>query len=334
MAEAFIIDINIPDFFRNYIINNTWDITELTDYIKNNGDVNIRLPRWGTFLCAACQDLNADVIQLLLENGANPNPIDSNDRGFLSTPLINVCKYHISSDDVIEKQIYIVKMLVHFGANINVDIWYWNPLRYVILNLNLKLADALLDYGANTNIKFLSSEDTILHCIICKETMIINYIGETEFYNLVKKIIILCDDLEYDVYQDMTYLLHAVRYHAKISLKLLIDHGANINVYSKIYREPPLMVAYDSGFYDIVEILINAGCNINDTSISQRPLLSHYIINLPSTIFVVKHIISHNADVNQLDSDGYSPLDYAKLYHDVDIINDLVAAGAKSAKLI
>ena len=113
--------------------------------LDSREDVNFIDDEGNIALMMATIRRQPDIVQLLLENGADPN-IQSNDG---ETPLMSASyrSYRPGSTDI-------VKLLLKNGANPNIrDIEGSTALMLVSIEGKIKLAELLLKNGANPNIK-------------------------------------------------------------------------------------------------------------------------------------------------------------------------------------
>jgi hypothetical protein len=124
----------------------------------------------------------------------------------------------------------------------------------------------------------------------------------------------------------------------------LIDKATNLNVmkYSLKYRSSmtPLLAAIFANNYDIVELLINKGANVNDegkygvtpllaavnTSINEKEKGEE---NYRVSYNIVQLLIDRGAEVSQLNKDGANPIEIAIAGSNIEIIDLLFNAGVK-----
>lgn len=173
---------------------------------------------------------------------------------------------------------------------------------------------------------------------------------------------------------DSTPLIMAAKYCNLETLSALLQHGANIGVVDE-FGEPPLVIVlrkvlkYGCVNWDqcanVVQILLNAGCNANAfgkmgapalvyacalsmartnaPAVIVRELLEHGAdpnLNQPYTASALHHAVCHldpgmahdligaGANVNAIGTEGCTPLTVAVLHHRHDAMRALLAAGA------
>jgi len=141
-----------------------------------------------------------------------------------------------------------------------------------------------------------------------------------------------------NIKQDINKVTPLMLASSKSITKLLIASGANIN--DKDYRGwTPLMWASSQGFKNKVEILINAGADVNIKSIDDNSnalalLLdksfshSHSSFYMDKCKIIMKMLIDAGIDVNSKDKGDGTPLYTAIMVGDIEIIKILLDAGA------
>ena len=103
----------------------------------------------GTALQSAIADDQLDIVLLLLEHGANPDPAsEAKDQktGSLPSPLIHA---------TMEGHVGIVKLLLEHGADVNAPSWYWGssnlPLHTAAGKGDIEILQMPLEHGANVD---------------------------------------------------------------------------------------------------------------------------------------------------------------------------------------
>ena len=171
----------------------------------------------------------------------------------------------------------------------------------------------------------------------------INYIsGDTGFtpliqairnkdYEMVKYLVNL-DKIDLNVVDEYKYRLpaisHAVQIHDYSMVKLLLEHGANVNEPSKNetnYFNTPLMIASWSGDYEIVKLLIEHRAVINQVDKKNGfTALIKAIINNENEI--AKYLIEVGADKSIISFEGKTAYDYAVEKDNAEMIKILRVA--------
>ncbi len=199
---------------------------------------NQNIPAKATPILIASYIGNTDIVQLLLENGANVNLVDDEN----DTPLHCACLHgHFT----------IAQSLLEHGTNVNVvggdgD----TPLHYACAKGYFYLVRLLLKHKANIHVTN-DIQETPLHKASRNGRFTITKLL------LKKKADINATD------EDNTTPLQKACLHGRFKVaQLLITHGANINVRNKDDRTP-LHDACFSGHLKIVELLLKNGANVH-----------------------------------------------------------------------
>lgn len=97
-------------------------------------------------------------------------------------------------------------------------------------------------------------------------------------------------------------------------VKLLIQHGANVNVVEGMYT--PLHVASVYGNLEIVKELLNneRGVEININWKDNLGITALHEASVRCHFDIIKYLIKNGADINFLDNNRYSPLYMALFY--------------------
>lgn len=143
--------------------------------------------------------------------------------------------------------------------------------------------------------------------------------------------------------------------NAEDIIRLLISHGANVNIECLNRSAVPLSIAIEAGFKDIICVLFEAGANVHWVSIDGKPLVHYpvwirdmesfelllgYGADMESCdrfrrtslllavryggLAIVKMLVGRGADVRRVDSEGDNPLTMALRGHHTDIAEYLV----------
>ncbi len=150
-----------PDCFSFQIAKNALDICEL--FLKAGIDVNDRDSAGTPFLCYAARNGKLDMVQWLLENGADIDAV-SQDRG-----------YSAVMDAVWKSNIPMVEMLVSKGANLNfVSRDGQTALILATGSENLQICRILVENGADPSIKDRMGMSSIDYATLFKKEEILN----------------------------------------------------------------------------------------------------------------------------------------------------------------
>jgi ankyrin repeat protein len=126
-------------------------------------------------------------------------------------------------------------------------------------------------------------------------------------------------------------LLEACRRGASIeNIKVILKHGADVNVHQSSNHVSALLTAVKSGRTDIAKLLIEAGANVNTVSASSlngtTPLMAACVTgDLESCKLLVEKGKAH---LNVRDANGNSAIMLARHHDCPDIVEYLLSKGA------
>lgn len=93
-----------------------------------------------------------------------------------------------------------------------------------------------------------------------------------------------------------------------------------------IRRSSPIIIACDVGNYNIVEMLLENGANINDTSeCGLTPLMKASLYNYTN---IIELLLSKGVDIHDQNTNGATAILYASLHSQKEAIQLLMANGA------
>ena len=233
--------------------------------VERSQDVNARgFDNDETPLHAASRCGHADVVQLLLEHGANANAPD--DRN--CTPLL-LASYggHVE----------VARVLLKHGVDMEVrDRNDWNPLEKASAERHVDLVRVLLEYGADANTKDMNNQislyrargEEIARLLLkhgadanspdnCGQTPLhlLSYLGRLEAARVL---------LEHGVDQNARNSNNETPLHLASSkgevdvVRLLLRYGADIHARDEKGRTP-FMMATERGFLDTMQLLLEYG---------------------------------------------------------------------------
>lgn len=120
-------------------------------------------------------------------------------------------------------------------------------------------------------------------------------------------------------------------------VRKLIERKVDVNKIGTKNAEPPILIVAKEGFYEIFDLLLN-----NNEIIIPSDLLSVMLLNLNKkdgqteeyrkcldALFESHHM--SNIDINYSNKEGYTPLHYASIYQDSDLVAKLLKNGANLA---
>ncbi|XP_044262920.1 putative ankyrin repeat protein RF_0381 isoform X2 [Tribolium madens] len=219
-------DITMPTAVLKAI--NVGNLEIINFFLRNNVEINWKYRDGTTLLISAIEKGNFDVIKILIENGAEVNFPDN-------MPLITAVR--MGNFDV-------VKILIENGASVNpTDNKNSYPLFEALKLDNYDITKYLINKGAKMEAKFLLKDN--FQCV----------------KNLIKMKTQLKSVLLDDHFETST-LLKVVETKNTCFVNYLLEQGLQIDSYDK-KEESPLAVAAKNRSFLIVQILINAGADIN-----------------------------------------------------------------------
>ena len=254
----------------------------------------------------ACKSRNAAVVEVLLEHGANVN-LPTRDGAH---PL------HIA---VSKGEENIIVMLLKHGADINaLDSNGMAPLHHACNLQNAAIVAALLGRGANVNL--LTRDDVHpLHISFSK--------GKAEITQMLLK---HGADVDFDAFDSngRTPLHHACDSQNAVIVALLLErYGVNVNLPTRDGVHP-LHIALSKGKEEIVRMLVAHGADVNAVQQMDGSTPLH-IACLPSRYHgranLIDLLLNQQANINVLDSSGFTPLHLALSSYDWRIdLNHLI----------
>ena len=318
----------------------------------NGADVNARC-RDKTSIFEACWDARKEIVQMLIQYGADLNVKDDNSK----TVLHHACN-----------QEEILELLLTSGAEVNAtDDRNQTALHLAAKGNNPKIVKLLLEFGADNSIKdedgctafyiaalycktgniesflnfnhpFNVNEQNFggnapLHyaCLLglteCIELILHRGNGDVNITNAEGRTPLFNVCLESGHYYFGPYCLHRNVNHEqnKKNAEILIYSGANVNI-SDNRGLTPLMLACRSRNEKLVESLLNAEADIEMTDNHGNTALMFACDNNDPAI--VELLLSRAANVNSTNHDGISPLHFACREGNRNIVRMLLQKGA------
>ncbi|SCO16926.1 related to ankyrin [Fusarium fujikuroi] len=292
--------------------------TDAVAYLIREGnlDINDRSGGNATPLFFACYTKNKEIVELLLDNGA-----DINARSDGEVPL------HISVEEGSDA---ITEMLISRGADVSVvDNDGRTALNIASMSGNTKAARHLIDSGADISHE---TKDGFTPLSMASSR------GHVE---LAKLLIKSGADVNQALANGYRPLLLAVRYDHPELAALLIDEGAELNgTLVNGWMFSLLSVAAACGCLNTAKTLIIKGFNPTEVT----PLLlaasyscyhgfSKFIYENPDFPYsdyhqVIQLLLQSGADVNAIDELGHTPLYMASYYGFTDTVEILIKNGA------
>jgi ankyrin repeat protein len=301
--------------------------------LKNGTSVNERDTDGRTALIIASGLGDTDMVQLLLENGADPNMIDNNG----GTSPLHECVQNGNID--------VARLLLDHGARIDMQsasIGH-TALMDAVWNKRLNMVRYLLSRGANLNIKSprgytamdIAKKDNIKEIIaalneeeakrdaIIKQQKLMAAVQKNNL-KAVENLLAQKVDLEarYPMVGTLddghTPLMVAARDGYLEIVIALVKAGANVNATDNVLQATAGNKAAYYGHADVLEVLIKNGLKVN-TQVPYNGYTALHDAVWHGHKDCVQVLINANADITIKGDDGYSAEDLAMLYGYKDI---------------
>jgi len=304
---------------------------------------------YGNPLQAAIFGEDEAIIQLLLDHGASVNQTG----GRMGTPLQAAANQGLES---------VVRMLIHKGANVNAPVGgkYGTALRAALANNYEEIVRFLLQCGADMRcdgeFNHTTTEKPVLtesyHSalevaaatnnpalvqLLLDNALGINEDGQACTLALRRASEMRdCTMLEFliskgaDVRQYGGEALISNRWTGTVRLeraKLLLRHGADVNGGPEATKSP-LAVSIEVRDWELMQLLLNSGCDVNARYPGYHGSALHEAIDLRA-VPVVKELINRGADVNLRAGFWGTPLAEAIMNGDEQLFNILLEHGAE-----
>lgn len=278
--------------------HDTEEVVAIINYESDNPDFDVNGIEAGlTPLCVACQEKQPIIVSKLLNFGADPN---------FPTGVYDKCPIHYACDFE-DHNLKIVEYLVEAGANINVlDLDGNTGLHIACTQGNIPVAKYLIDQNASVNINDIDDESPLARACFAQNLELIKLL------------------LENGSYKDDTFPLRILVGIGLIEgVKLLIEAGFNIS--GKSY----LAIASEQSNIEMMEFLKDLGADVNETDgIFKFSPLHRIILNHSYEYKALIKLLEWGADVNQISITGDTPLHYASQQLSLEKVTALVLYGA------
>jgi len=268
---------------------------------RTNFDLNSRNKEGHTFLGLGCAEGSIEIVQLLIEKGADLNVSDF----YSETPLQYASEFgHVT----------IVKLLLDKGAEVDLIEDRLSALHIAACRGQAEVVQMLIEAKCDANI--LNKKGVCpLHCAVSN--------GKREIVRLL-----LDAKAQVNVKGQKsarTPLSMAGEVNDIETCRLLLQHGANLNLTDK-YGMTPLNVVCNRNNSEIARMFIEAGAKVNIPDRNDAYPLHYAAGNGDDDI--VRLLLDNDAKVDVLNKNGESPLHLAIRRQHVHIVQLLVCHGA------
>ena len=300
--------------------------------------VNAKNKQKHTALTLSCRKGNVDEINFLLKNGPNPNITDVDDETVIHHAIYGGCSKKA------------LKAIVDHGADINArSKSNLTPLMIACQKRNIDAIYVLLQAGADPNINDLKGATVIHHAVTsgCRKRILQAIIGHGADVNIMNTqnctaLMMACRKGDIDATNVLltagtnpntvdecgdTCLHLAVRGGCnEETVQAIINHGIDVNAANKS-NVTSLMIAYDEGNIDAINVLLQTGANPNMKDCEGTTAL-HCAAQAGCSKDTIQAVIDYGADVNAVNKDNVTALMIACEKGNIDVINVLLQTGA------
>ncbi|XP_057328920.1 putative ankyrin repeat protein RF_0381 [Microplitis mediator] len=313
---------SIKEVFKNFSMQQLSKMGYGEDLIAllfgKYADINVRNKSDQTLLFLAVTNKNVKMIKYLLDNGADINAVNCGDFIPGWTAL------HAAAEACYED---VVKILLdHQFCDVNVKTDdNITPLHIAASKNNLTIVKMLLEKNALFDIH--GQHDLIYGLTPYHVAVYDDCLEVTEYFLDNLKI-----DVDKKTMNDESALQVAVRDDNCSMTKLLLDHGADINYFSKDQGAgfTALHIAAQNGNAELVDLLLSRGADVNIMGNDVKTILHMAVCS--ENEFIVKRLLACGADVNRKSNtyrfEGITPLLEASSRNLKEIILMLINAGA------
>ena len=252
---------------------------EIVALLLNYGaDVNECTPSGITLLHIAEQNRDRDMIQFLLQKGADPRTRVEKEKGFVL--LHSACEHGYRE---------LAAILIDDGVDVNrCDDNGWSPLRTATKNGHTEVMQLLLQRGANEISKSFSDQ---LKLVLA-------------FQRDNLEVIALLLDCGISKTMMTNLLCWAASDGDKKMAELLLERGADVNLKRNTDKNgnSPLHIAAQRGFDEIVELLVNFDGDVN--RINDNGFSPLHLAAIKGHTKVIQILLQRGAFVNLRDQSG------------------------------
>jgi len=263
--------------------------------IENGADIHAVTDHGRTVLMGAISNPNPDILRFLIDKGADANAVGRDGE----TLLMQAASVHNVNSDVL-------RILIENGADVNARgvteniLVSGTPLmRAALFNSNPGILQLLIENGADINIVDAKERTLLMHAAWMNSNP-----------DVLRFLIEKGADVNAVDRYGITPLMLAVNSRSNLDFaRLLIEHGADVNTADNYGRTPILSLLTRFGNimtnFDVLQLLVESGADVNAVGKDgQTPLL----LSTNLSHGIMQFLIENGADVNVSDMDGQTPL--------------------------
>jgi len=267
-------------------------------------------------LITAVSSKEPDVVQSLLRAGANPNIFENDGDPLLKTAVARSGPQGID----------IVRLLVESGVDLNLQDRRGNTALHQAARMGKVAAiELLIDHGADVNVA--NGEGvTPLDIAVDEETVaMLRDAGATT-------------DSANDTAALEKELIAAIQADDAAAVEELLNGGVVPDFVDQWGNNAPLPLAAKEGSLEIVQLLVEAGADVNNSTMNGRTPVGSALSQAPALLFaaawgrldIVEFLLASGADPNAIEEgDGVTPLQLAAWFNHPEIVTILLEYGAE-----
>lgn len=306
------------------------DIATVKAHIDAGADVNTCNVHGATLLAAAVVcGKNTEIVDLLIEAGANVNAKDESGR----TPLF--CATFLKKPEM-------AQVLVNAGADVNVQDKEGKTALMLTGDLvlrshckSIKVPAMFSKEGFKETVQILLAAGADVNLQDKKKCTALFELLKVADAEVVQALLAAGADVNLQEENALTplFVIMGNPSDDKEITKLLIEAGANINLQAseKLGRVTPLMQAIHGGHTESAKLLIEAGASVNIQVVDGMTALM--LAAQKGNTEVVKSLIKAGADILVKNDSGATALQIARKSNHKEAARALIAAGAEPGKL-
>jgi len=251
-----------------------------------------------TLLHTAIEKERADLVGCFLEQGSDPNVVDSNG----DSPLV------LALD---KKNKTMVQALVSVGAQVKGPIQYY--LLLAVSNNDLEMVRLCLELGVDPNTKDRYGQTVLGNAL---------YNGNKDVVRLLVAAGANINEKDSSGYSPLNRAVFAENLE---NVRFCLEFGADPNS-KNTDGKTALMYALEARNIQISQALIAAGANVNEKDTRGKTVLMHALED--HKVEFAKLFISAGANINECDRRGFSPLNRAVFAGNLELVRLYLELGA------